>query len=89
VTGEALIEGIRIPITGIVLRKGQMVFRCAKRGPVAAVDGGAVTIFGEDGTGICQGYSSVRWEKIHSWKTLIVEISMQMDTCFGDAEEVR
>jgi hypothetical protein len=56
---------------------------------VAAVDGGAVTIFGEDGTGICQGYSSVRWEKIHSWKTLIVEISMQMDTCFGDAEEVR
>jgi hypothetical protein len=87
VLGEALVEGIRIPITDISLRGSQMVFRCMLRGPVAAVDSGTVTIFGEDGSGICQGHSSVKWKEIHSWETLKVEINMQMDTCYGDAEE--
>jgi hypothetical protein len=85
--GHALIEGISVPVTEVSLRGGGIVFKCVLTGPVAAVEGGAVTIFGEDGTGICQGYcGDVSWIAVAPGETLMVKVEMKMDRCYGDAE---
>lgn len=82
-----MIEGTRLPVAEVSLRGGQVVFQCMLQGPVTAVDGGAVTIFGEDGLGICQGYcEEVRWKDVALGEVLMVYVAMRMDSCYGSAE---
>jgi hypothetical protein len=88
VIGHAVVEGIRLPILEIRLRDGGMDLRCHLEGPVSAVEGGAVTVFGEDGTGICQGRcDGARWQAVGPGETLTVRLEMKITWCYGDAEE--
>lgn len=85
--GHAVIEGIRVPVTRVSLRDGGLILWCTLTGPLPPVDGGTVTIFGEDGAGICQGYcKDVRWKDVRTGDVLHVKISMQVGYCYGDAE---
>jgi hypothetical protein len=88
VIGHAVVEGIRLPILEIRLRDSGMDLWCHLDGPVAAAEGGTVTVFGEDGTGICQGRcDSARWRAVGPGETLTVKLEMKMTCCYGDAEE--
>lgn len=85
--GHAVVNGLHIPITGIRLCRSMVVLQCTLNGPVAPMDGAAVTIFGEDGTGICQGScEDVRWPRVPSGGHLVLELRMTMDRCYGDAD---
>lgn len=85
--GHAVVNGLHIPVTGVSLRQGMVVFQCTLAGPVAPMDGAAVTIFGEDGRGICQGNcDDVRWRRVLQGESLLLEIRMIMDRCYGDAD---
>lgn len=88
--GAAVIDGIRLPVTDVRLRGGRMVFWCTVAGPVRAVDGVfAVTVFGEDGTGICQGDCAVRWCDVGPEESLAFRIGLRMDECWGDAGDAK
>jgi len=87
VKGYVAAGGIRIPVTEISLRESRLTLRCALAGPAQEFSGGAVTIFGEDGSGICQGYcDDLRWREVAEGEALEVTINMQMERCLGDAE---
>jgi hypothetical protein len=84
--GTAVIRGIRVPVTGVSLRESRIFLSCTLRGPVPAVSGGPVTIFGADGTGICQGdCDGLSWPEVGPDEMLMVSIDMRMEMCHGEA----
>lgn len=85
--GRAVIDGISVPVTSVSLHGGKLILQCTLAGPVRASAGGAVTIFGDDDAGICQGYSDeVSWPEVKEGETLMVSVRMQVANCYGDAE---
>jgi hypothetical protein len=87
VKGHVVVSGARIPVTEITLRGGSLHLECTARGPLPASDGTcAVTVFGEDGTGVGQGYCDVTWEEVGACDTLALSIAMTFERCYGDAE---
>jgi hypothetical protein len=86
--GYAMVEGHRFGVTGISLAGGKILLRVTRRGPAPAFDGpAAVTVFGEDDLGICQGNVHLDYGEVGEREALTVTINMKMDKCFGDAEE--
>lgn len=86
-TGYVVADGRRFPITEIRLAGGTMALTCTVRGPVPSYSGtGPVTVFGEDGIGVCQGDCALSWCEVLPHETLTLHISMAMETCYGDAE---
>jgi hypothetical protein len=57
VTGTVVIAGRAYAITRIRLAAGKITISCAAAGPQAAVDREPATVFGDDGTVICQGWA--------------------------------
>lgn len=53
--GLVVAMGYRFTITGLRLAEGQLMITAVAAGPVPAMENAPVTIFGEDGTGFCQG----------------------------------
>ena len=85
--GHAVIDGLRMPITGMSLQNGMIVFWASMQGPMAASGGiRPVTIFGEDGLGICQGDVSLSWPDLSKREVLKLSITMTMKQCYGDGE---
>lgn len=86
-SGYVVVNGRCFPVTEMRLAGGKMCLTCAVQGPVPTFEGGAVTVFGADGIGVCQGDSLVTWPDVRPEDTLVVHISMAWDSCYGDAEE--
>lgn len=86
--GHVVVDGIRLPIDSMALHGGKLVLTCAVRGPLPARQGGAVTVFGDDGGGVAQGYSNVSWAEVGPSQVLSCEITMGFESCHGDAETV-
>jgi hypothetical protein len=82
-------SGTRIPVTEVALRGGKIVLTCTAAGPIPASDGvGAVTVFGEDGTGVGQGYCNLTWSEVRPCDTLALSVTMGFESCYGDVEAV-
>jgi hypothetical protein len=80
-------SGVRVPIVAIRLLGGKMHLTCMAAGPLpASSEACAVTVFGEDGAGVCQGYCGVTWREAGPLDTLTLRIALDMARCYGDAE---
>jgi hypothetical protein len=75
--GFMVADGIRVPVTGMRLRKGFIELTCERWGPVRAVNPSPVTVFGEDDLGIAQG-GSVFWPEARRGELLSVTLTFQM-----------
>jgi hypothetical protein len=86
--GYLMVDGVRIPVVGVSLARGKTTLHGQKRGPLAASAPGAraLTVFGADGIGICQGYTSASWPELGFLDVLDLNVDMSMTTCYGDAE---
>lgn len=89
--GYLMVDGLRIPVVAVSLVGGNAVFRGQAHGPLAASAPGAraLTLFGSDGVGICQGYTNASWRELGSLDVLDLQLGMGMTTCYGDAEDPR
>jgi hypothetical protein len=54
--GSVVIDGYDYPITRLRLRDGKLLITAVHHGPVPPCAGKPATVFGEDGTGICQSW---------------------------------
>lgn len=81
-----MVDGHRLGISSITLRGGKIVLTCTAKGPLPACDGGAITVFGEDGAGVCQGYSVFAWSEISPYEMLSFNVAVGFESCHGDAE---
>lgn len=80
-------SGARLPVTEVALRGGKVSLECTARGPIPASDGpGAVTVFGEDGIGVGQGYCDLTWREVGPDDTLYLSVTLNFERCYGDAE---
>lgn len=85
--GHVVAAGTCVPVTGIALRGGKVILTCTATGPIPASDDvGAVTVFGEDGTGFGQGYCNLTWPEVGPDDTLALSVAMNFERCYGDAE---
>ncbi len=87
--GYTVIEGLRLPITRMMMRDGKFFFTCQRQGPLPATGEApsrVMKIFGDDGIVVCQGRTSASWHKVGASEVLDFTVSMRMDECHGDAE---
>ena len=86
--GYVVVNGIRLPIVDVTLAGGYIKFLCRRPGPVRASDPSpmAVTLFGADDVGVCQGLSNTSWRKVRKGEFLDFVVTFRSDTCYGDAE---
>jgi hypothetical protein len=88
VSGHVVIDGRRLPVTGIRMASGKINVTCAVGGPVPAFEGVAsVTVFGEDDRGLFQGQCLLSWPQANPQDMLTVQLWVGWDRCYGDAEE--
>ena len=88
-SGYIVVRGVQFPVTGIRLAQGKVILACTVPGPVAAYDAVTpVTVFGEDGLGVCQGDCLLQWLEVGPGDTLQVQVLLAMNRCYGDAEEL-
>jgi hypothetical protein len=89
VSGYVVLLGRRLPVMEMRLAHGRICLSCSIRGPVPAYDGTIpVTVFGEDGIGVCQGDCAFSWPEAGPHDTFILNVEMCMNRCFGDAEAI-
>lgn len=55
--GTVVIDGHTYGITGLRLHAGQLKISAVPRGPVRPCQNVPATVFGDDGTGICQSWN--------------------------------
>lgn len=85
-SGHIVCEGITVPVARVELYGGEIVITATRPGPVPAVEGGPVAIFGSDGRGICQG-GSLSWQAARDGDLLEAKVWLRMDKVYGPAEE--
>lgn len=76
--GHIVCQGFTVPISGIKLRRGLIVFTASCWGPVPAIEEGPVAIFGSDGQGICQG-GILSWPEARAGELLVATVTLSMD----------
>lgn len=76
--GMIVVNGVRVPVTGLALRGGQLELTGRLPGPQPAAEG-PVTVFGADGRGVAQG-GHIAWKEVGPSDVLEVSVGMRMMT---------
>ena len=75
-SGTIVVGGVAVPVTSITLAGGQIAVNARLQGPAPAATG-PVTIFGEDGIGICQ-CSAMTWPVISDYNSVEIVVKLQV-----------
>ncbi len=82
--GYVIVDGLRLPVTGVSLRGGLIIFRTRVHGPVPPRDAaGTLTVFGEDDLGVCQADIEVTWGTVGPADVLAFDVVLRMENCHG------